>query len=688
MTTAIFRRTKLARLCSQMVLALAATASCAALAAHAADTPTVDTGMDTSVAPGVDFNLYANGGWLKNEVMPDDKAYVGIFETLADEADAKVQAIIEKAVNAAPGSDERKIGDYYTAYMNVAAIDKLGLKPLKPEMDAINRIADKKALASYFGAHLRADVDPLNATNFDTDNLFGLWVGQEFHDHTKYTGYLMQGGLGLPDREFYVSDSPEMAKIRSAYLAHIAAMFKLANVPQPEQAAKRVFDLEMQIAKGHGTREESEDMHKADNKWTKADFDKNAPGMVWRNYFGAAGLAARPDLMVWHPGAVRSTAALVDSVPLATWKDYLRYHAISQHANVLPHQFFDEAFKLNAIMSGSKSPRPHGKYAIWATSGALGEVIGKLYVEQNFSPAAKAKVRDMVNNLLSAFEVQVNNISWMAPSTRAEALNKIKTFYVGVGYPDHWRDYSSLKISAADAYGNLDRTRLFNYHYAISKFGKPVDLTEWCMTPQTVNAVNMPLQNAINFPAAILQKPFFDPNGSDADNYGAIGSVIGHEISHSFDHTGSMIDGKGELRNWWTDEDLAHFEKATKVLVDQYSAYKPFPDLAENGAQTLDENIADLTGLNASLAAFHTALTKSGVAVDKAQDQAFFLAFAKAWRAKMRDAAMRSDMVSDGHALPQYRVLTVRNVDAWYDAFDIQPGQPLYLAPTERVRIW
>ncbi len=674
----------LAMRCLHIMLAFSA----ATLPAHAADAPLPDGGMDTSVAPGVDFNLFANGLWLKTAVMPDDKAAIGNFDILSEDANAKVRKIIEQATRAAPGSAERKVGDYYSAFLNVAAIDKLGLAPIQPQLKAIGHITDKKALAAYLGAQLRTDVDPLNQTNFYTDNLFGLWVGQEFHNHTKYTGYLLQGGLGLPDREFYLSDSPAMAKIRTTYQTYIANIFRLAHIAQPEAAAKRVFDLEMNIAQGHVKREDSEDMQKADNKWSKADFGKKAPGLDWSAYFGAAGLGQQSDLMVWHPSAFTSTSALVAATPLETWKDYLRFHALAQHVYVLPHAFFDETFRLNAVLYGLKTPEPRWKYAVRATGTELGEEVGKLYVEQNFSPAAKSKVNSMVSNLMAAFDVQVNNITWMAPSTKQEALAKIKSFYVGVGYPDRWRDYAGLTIKPGDAYGNRERARLFDYQYGLSKFGKPVDVTEWCINAQIVNAINMPLQNAINFPAAILQPPFFSLDAGDAANYGAIGAIIGHEISHSFDHTGSMVDAKGELRDWWTKEDLAHFEQSTKVLVDQYSAYKPFPDLAVNGAQTLDENIADLTGLTASLTAYHTALTQSGITPDKAHDQEFFIAYGKAWRAKIRDQAMRSGMVSDGHALPQYRVLTVRNLDAWYDAFDIQPGQPLYLAPQDRVKIW
>ena len=647
-----------------------------------------NSGMDNSVMPGDDFNRYANGGWLKSAVMPDDKAYIGVFDILAEEASAKVKKILERATTATPGSAERQVGDYYSAYLNIHAINKLGLAPLQPKLNAINKISNKNELASYFGAQLRADVDPVNDTHFDTENLFGLWVAQEFHDHTKYAGYLLQGGLGLPDREFYMAKSPSMEKIRSAYKAYIANLFKLAQVADPDRAAQRVFDLERRIADGHATREDSENMQKADNKWSKADFATKAPGLNWRAYFVAAGLDAQPALMVWHPSAFTSTSNLVKNVSLTDWKDYLRFHAINQSVAVLPQPFFDERFKLSATINGLKTPEPRWKYAERSTNSALGEEVGRLYIADNFSPQAKEKIKNMVGNLMAAFDVQINNNSWMAPSTKQEALKKIKAFYVGVGYPDKWRDYSGLKIDANDAFGNRERASQFSYQYALSKFGKPVDVAEWCMNPQTVNAVNMPLQNAINFPAAILQKPFFDVNASDAANYGAIGAIIGHEISHSFDHSGSMIDAKGELRNWWTAEDLAHFEQSTTALADQFSKYKPFPDLAVNGVQTLDENIADLTGLTASLNAYHSALIQRGVALTKERDQEFFVAFGTAWRSKMREEAMRSAMVSDGHALPEFRVLTVRNLDAWYAAFNVQPGQQLYLAPDNRVKIW
>jgi putative endopeptidase len=644
--------------------------------------------MDPSVLPGDDFFLYVNGGWIQTAIIPDDKSAVGTTTTLRDESDAIVQKLIEQSTKAATGTVERKVGDYYSAYLDTDTINQHGLKPIQPQLNSINALHNKTDLAKYLGQHLRADVDPLNATNFFTENLFGLWVAQGLHDHSHYVGYVLQGGLGLPDRDYYLSDKAKMVTIRNAYKEHIAALFKLAGTADPDMAADRVFKLELSIANGHSSRADSADLDKADNTWSMADFTKQAPGLNWGAYFAAAGLAKQKTLVVWHPGAIKNSAALVDSVPLATWKEYLRFHALNQHTSVLPQAFFDQKFKLASTMSGAKAPLPRWKYAVAATNGALGEQIGKMYVAEHFSPEAKARINGMVANLMSAFKTRVANISWMAPATKQEALAKISAFYVGVGYPDAWHDYSGLKVGAKDALGNADRASLFVYHKALAKFGKSVDETEWCMTPQTVNAVNMPLQNAINFPAAYLQNPNFDVNGSDAANYGAIGSTIGHEISHSFDHTGSMVDSKGELRNWWTKEDLEHFQQSAKALADQFSEYQPFPDMHVNGTQTLDENIADLTGLLAAFDAFHLAQQQQGVAPSKEADQQFFLANARKYRSKSRDEALRAQIVGDGHSPSHYRALTVRNLDAWYDDFNVLPGQKLYLAPNARVNIW
>ncbi|MFZ6676837.1 M13 family metallopeptidase [Undibacterium sp. Tian12W] len=695
MNQTIFKLKPIASVCLQVMLTMPLLHSMA----HAADAPIVpaaknvapakkESGMDTAVAPGDDFNRYANGGWEKTAVIPDDKVAVGIFDVLKEESDAKVLKIIEQSTKAEAGSAVRKIGDFYTSYLNTDVINKRGLAPLQGEMQSIADLKDKAALATYLGKHLRADVDPINATNVFTENLFGLWVSQGFHDHTKYMPYLLQGGLGLPDREYYLSASPRMAEIRKNYLAHIAATFKLANVADAEQAAKRVFDLEMLIAKGHANREDTSDVLKADNTWTLTDFNKKAAGLDWAAYFKAAGLDGQSKFIIWHPTALKASSALVAKTPLASWQDYLRFHVINTRSTVLPQAFFDQRFKFYSALSGAKAAQPRWKYAVAATNNAVGEEVGKLYVAENFSPESKTRINGMVSNILAAFGERVQALKWMTPATKQEALAKIKSTYVGVGYPDKWRDYSGLVVDANDAYGNRERSQEFEYSRALAKFGQPVDVTEWCMNAQLVNAVNMPLQNAINFPAAYLQSPNFDLAASDATNYGALGATIGHEISHSFDNSGAMFDAKGELRNWWSKADLAHFKTSSKALIAQFNQYKAFPDLSVNGAQTLGENIADLAGLMAAYDAYRTSMKQKGQAITKEDEQEFFLAYARSWRGKMRDETLRTAIITNEHAPGQYRVLTVRNLDAWYDAFAVQPGQKLYLAPKDRVKVW
>lgn len=689
MTKTSFRLKPLACLCLQAALTFPA------VQAIAADAPSVtqsavtnETGMDKSVTPGNDFNRYANGGWEKTAVIPDSKSAVGIFDVLVEESDSKVLKLIEQSMKAPAGSAERKVGDYYQSFLNTDTINQRGLEPLQAEFQSIAALKDKTTLSTYLGKHLRADVDPINATSVFTENLFGLWVSQGLHDHTRYMPYLLQGGLGLPDREYYLSANPKMAELRKAYQAHITAILKLADTPDAEQAAKRIFALELQIAKGHANREATSDVLKADNTWSKADFNKKAKGMDWDAYFNAAGLDGQASFIIWHPTALKASSALVASTPLSTWQEYLRFHAINQRVLALPQAFFDQKFKLSSLMSGAKVPKPRWKYAVTATNNAIGEEIGKLYVAENFSPEAKTRINGMVSNILAAFGERVQALSWMSPATKQEALAKIKSTYVGVGYPDKWRDYSGLVVDANDAFGNSERSQEFEYKRALAKFGQAVDVTEWCMNPQLVNAVNMPLQNAINFPAAYLQAPNFDLKASDATNYGALGATIGHEISHSFDNSGAMFDAKGELRNWWAKSDFAHFKTSSKALIAQFNTYKPFPDLAVNGAQTLGENIADLAGLTAAYDAYRASMKQKGQTATKESDQEFFLAYAMSWREKMRDEFLRSIIVTNEHAPGQFRVLTVRNLDAWYDAFNVQAGQKLYLTPKDRVKIW
>jgi predicted metalloendopeptidase len=650
-------------------------------------------GIDRAVAPGDDFFAYANGTWIKNAAIPSDRADYGAGAMLIEKTNEQVRGLIQDAAkgNPKPGSDAQKVGDYYASFMDEAGIEAKGLSPLKPEMDRIAAIKDKQSLSAYLGTTLRADVDALNATDLYTDHIFGVWITQAFSDPRRNVPYLLQGGLGMPDRDYYLMKSAKMADIRAKYRAHIAAMLKLAGVPDADAKAARIFALEVEIAKAHSSRAESEDVRKANNTWMRDDFVKRAPGLDWNAYLRSAQLGAQPDFIVWQPKTVIGISALAASRPVDVWKDYLTYHLLDRYAGVLPKAFVNERFAFyGTTLTGTPKNRDRWKRAIDATNGALGRVVGKLYVERYFPPAAKAKIEALVKNLLVAYHARISKLTWMSPQTKAKALAKLATLKVGVGYPDQWQDYSALKVARGDAFGNLWRAELFDYARSLAKLHQPVDRGEWVMDPQTVNAVNLPLANALNFPAAILQTPFFDANADAALNYGAIGATIGHEISHSFDDQGSQFDAQGKLANWWTPADLAHFVATSAKLVAQYNGYRPFPDLAVDGKLTLGENIADVAGLSASYDAYVLSLhgKPAPVVQGLTGDQRFFLAYAQSWRDKAREAALRQQILTDGHAPDMYRAGTVRNLEAWYPAFGVKRGQKLYLSPDDRVQVW
>jgi putative endopeptidase len=676
----------------------------AALVAAALTTPACSTrppalasgidraAMDTSVAPGDDFNAYANGGWIKATPIPADKAGYGIFTIIADETRKRTQGLIQDSAKAGASAagDARKIGDFYASFMDEAAIESKGIAPLKPQLDAVAAIADRGALARVLGSRLRADVDPLNATNFETDNLFGVWITQGLTDPSRSYPYLLQGGLGMPDREYYLAATPHMLELRKQYQAHIAATFKLAGFANPEARAARVFALEAAMARVHATRVQSEDVHAAVS-WKRDELAAKAPGLDWAALLEAAGLKDAPVLIVWHPQAVRGLSGLAAKQPLEAWKDWLAFHTIDRAGSFLSKAFVDERFAFyGKALSGTPELRPRWQRGVDLTSAALGDAVGKLYVERYFPAQTKAKVQAMVADLVKAFGVRIDALAWMSPETKAKAKQKLATLKVGVGYPDRWRDYSGLEIVNGDALGNIQRAELFDYRQQLAKLRQPIDRGEWWMTPQTVNAVNLPLQNALNFPAAILQPPYFDPNADAAHNYGSMGAVIGHEISHSFDDQGSQFDAEGRLANWWTKQDLDHFRAAGEALAAQFDAYRPFPDLAVNGHQTLSENIADIAGLLAAYDAYRISLhgtpdvSKDGFG----GDQRFLISFGQSWRGKQREAALRRQITTDGHAPEEYRADAVRNADAWYDAFSVRPGQKLYLDPQARVRVW
>jgi putative endopeptidase len=673
--------------------------SLATLPAFAQDTSQPQThgisvaNMDRSVKPGDNWFLYCNGDWIKRTEIPPDRSGLGVFTALRDISDKRTAGLIEEIAksNPAAGSGQRKIADLYNSFMDESAIDARGVAPLETHLKAIAAIQDKKTLAYALGQTLRADVDALNNTNFHTPHLFGLWVAPGFNDSEHYAAYLLQGGVQLPDREYYVADNEHMQEVRTKYKAHVSAMLKLAGFNDTDARAERITELEHAIAEKHLSLADNDDIHKANNTWTRADFSSKAPGLDWEEYFRGAGLSKQASFIVWQPTAFAGESALVESTPLETWKDWMAYHLIEEYAPYLPKAFVDERFAFfGTALQGTSQQRPRWQRGVVVVNRDLGDDVGRIYAERYFPPEAKAQAQAMVANIIAAFRKRIEALSWMDPKTKAEAQAKLSTLYVGIGYPESWINYSNYEVKPNDIFGNIWRGDQFEYERQVSRLGKPVDRHEWQMTPQTVNAVNLPLQNALNFPAAILQPPFFDPKAPAAANYGAIGSVIGHEVSHTFDTEGSAFDSKGQVRDWWTPSDLEHFEAATAKLAAQYDTYQPFPDLHVNGKQTLAENIADVAGIAASFDGYHASL--DGKKAPEQQgftgDQQFFIAFGQNYASKVRDAALRQQVMVDSHSPAQYRADTVRNIDAWYSAFDVQSGQTLYLAPADRVKIW
>ncbi|HEX7709797.1 MAG TPA: M13 family metallopeptidase [Sphingomonadaceae bacterium] len=648
--------------------------------------------MDTSVKPGDDWYDYANGAWMKTTRIPADRSSVGGFYIADEKTKAQLGTLIDDLHKSTPaaGSDEARVRDFYDAYLDTNAIDAAGMAPIQPALAKFAAIADKKQLASVLGSQIRADVDPLNNTDFETENLFGVFVTQALKGG-QVVPYILQGGLGMPEREYYLSADPKMAALRTAYRQYIEDLLAAAGIADAKAKAQAIYGLELKIAKAHQSRADSENWTEASALWSQADFAKKAPGLDWTMFFQAAQLTHAQTFDAYHPAAIARLSALVASEPLEAWKDWLTFHQINANADVLPSKLDRLHFAFNdQKLLGTEAQRSRAKRAIDAVNEGLGDALGKLYVGKYFPPSSKAEIQQMVGNIKAAFANRIDAIAWMAPATKAEAKKKVETMEVGVGYPDKWIDYSGLAVDPHDAYANKQAAELFRYKQQLAKVGKPMDRREWWMNAQLVNAVNLPVQNALNFPAAILQPPFFDAKADPAFNYGAIGAVIGHEISHSFDNNGAQFDSSGAMRNWWTQADKAKFEAAGKALAAQFDQYEPFPGLHVKGELTLGEDIADVAGLAASYAAYHASLGGKLAPVIQGftGDQRFFIAFGQVWATKMREAALRQRIATDGHAPGQYRALTVRNLDPWYQAFGVQPGAMLYLAPDKRVGVW
>ncbi|HEY2809669.1 MAG TPA: M13 family metallopeptidase [Steroidobacteraceae bacterium] len=651
--------------------------------------PVIEVGVDAGVRPGDDFFAYANGGWLEATQIPEGSQRWNARNEINDLTRRQLERLIDDAADAPAGSDARKVADFRAAYRNEAAIEARGLASLAPSLDRINGVHDKAALTRLLGSELGADVDPLNWGIYNSAHFLGLSVEPGLRAEGTYVVFLLQGGLGLPDRDHYVSSAPDRQGLRTRYQRYIGRVLELAGFDHTVQRAAGVMALETAIAQTHATREASAEERNADNLWTRSEFVRQAPGLDWAAFFAAAGLSKQQSIVVWQPSAVKGVAALVASQPLAAWLDYLRFHVIQAHAEVLPRAFAEEACaEHDSEAFGQHSPR--AQRAMEATQQAMSGVLGRLYVERYFPANQKARVQAITANVIEAFGQRVEAVTWLSPATKRQALAKLKTLYFGVGYPERWQDYGGLTVSAADAVGNQQRLADWNYRLALARLGQPLDVTKWWIAPQTAGAVLLFQQNAYNFSAALLQAPKFDPTASDAANYGAIGAIIGHEVSHFIDTLGADYDAAGRKVHWWTAEDMVGYEAATGPLVHQVSNYRPFPDMTINGKLTLVENLADLGGLAAAFDAYrHTLGSKASDREYVRQlDREFFIGFARSWRSKTREDALRAQIATNDHAPENFRIATVRNIDAWYDAFDVQPGQRLYLEPKARVRIW
>lgn len=664
-----------------------------ATVAAPAETPTADItahsgvlidNMDINVRPGDDFNAYVNGGWMATAEIPADRPSNSVGLQVHEEATGNVRLIIEESAEGdfAKGTDEQKVGDLYASYMDAETRNTLGVSPIERDFQAIDALEDYRDLAVYF-----AEVNKLGV---NVPWALGQYV--DFKDPSTYMIYTFQSGLGLPDREYYFDDSERGLEIRAAYVAHVEKMFGLAGLKNGEQAAETIMALETRLAAEHMKKEDTRDMVALYNKVPLAELPALMPDFAWDAYLETAQVNFIDGLVVTQLDYMRALNDIITSTPMETWKTYLNWQVLNTSANLLNEELDNQNFDFySRTLSGVEQQLPPWKRAVGVVNGNLGEVVGKVYVARHFPPEAKGNMLELVNNLIKAYEQSIKDLDWMGEETRVQALDKLSKFTPKIGYPDQWKDYSSLSIEPDDLVGNMRRSALFVYEDNIKRQGGPVDKTEWQMTPQTVNAYYNPPLNEIVFPAAILQPPYFDLSAEDAINYGAIGAVIGHEIGHGFDDSGSTFDGDGVLRNWWTDEDLAEFEKRTSRLVAQYSEFKPFDDLAVNGEFTLGENIGDLGGLAIALKAYHMSLDgkESPVMDGFTGDQRVFIGYAQGWRGIQRDESLRQQINTDPHSPRQYRVNgVVRNIPEFYELFGVSEQDALYLPPEERVKIW
>jgi predicted metalloendopeptidase len=651
-------------------------------AAHIAPWGVDLTGMDTSARPGDDFDRYVNGHWQDVTQIPADRSRWGAFMMLRERSLEQMHEILEGLpADAAVGTNTQKLHDFYRAYLDTDAIERRGLEPARPLLTAISSATTPAKIAYLMG---RPDL------RFEPPIQFGTRPDEEDPDHYMVT--VSQGGLGLPDRDYYLKNDAVYKQIRAKYAAHIERLMRLAGESDPPQAAKSILDLETQIAQAQWPRAKRRERDLTYNPHSREQLPAFAPGFAWTAALEGAELQSQPTFIVRESDAIQKLAALFHQVPVKRWQSYLTYHYLVGNADVLPKAIDDEVFDFyGRTLNGQPQQEVRWKRAVAAVNSQLGEAAGELYVQRYFPPESKQMMLELVENLRATYKERIEKLSWMGPETRQKALEKLAAFHPKIGYPARWRDYSALQVLPGDAFGNIKRGVLFEWQRQVSRLGGPTDRGEWGMTPQTVNAYYNSTFNEVVFPAAILQAPFFDPHADLAVNYGGIGGVIGHEMGHGFDDQGAKSDARGVLTNWWQPQDAQAFHQRVDRLDNQYSAFEALPGLQLNGRLELGENIGDLGGLSVSYAAYHRALHGAAApALDGfSGDQRFFLGWAQVWRQKQRDENLRTQVTSDPHSPAKFRVNgVVRNVNAWYPAFDVQPGEKLYLPADERVHIW
>ncbi len=680
----------------KLSLALAATA-CITCAALASDAPKpsfgawgVDlTGMDTSVKPGDDFFNYANGTWYKNAVIPPDRTSTGSFQDLqilSEKRMGEIVAGLEARPYAQLSDEEKKLRDLYDAFTDTAQIEKRGLAPAKKDLRTIAALKTLDDVARLMGT-----------PSIATDGPFGAFPQADAKDPNQFVTYAGQSGLGMPNRDYYLKDDPALKANRDSYRQYLATMLSLSGVKDAGKRADAVFDLETNLAKAEWTAVQNRDADKTYNPMTVAQLTAMAPGFPWATFFAAEDISPKGPkgdriVIVRQNTAFPELAKVFAATPVAVWRDYLTVHYLHSMSDYLPKAFDDADFDFYGRILGDQAQQlPRATRGVHLLDQKLGHPLGKLYVAKYFPPESKAKVEALVGNILKAYDADIRKIDWMTDATKQKALDKLHHFTPHVGYPDKWRDYSALVIKRDDLIGDIERSRVFEWHYRVDRIDQPVDRNEWNMTPPTINAYYTPVFNSIFFPAAILQAPFFDPNADDAVNYGGIGAVMGHEIGHGFDDQGSKYTGLGVLESWWTDDDRKAFEARTSALCAQFDSYEELPGLHVQGKLTMGENIGDLSGLSISLKAYHISLgDKPAPVLDGfTGDQRYFLAFAQIWRGKYREGQMRQQILANPHSPPHWRVDgPTRNLDAWYAAFDVKPGDKYYLPPDQRVKLW